>query len=415
MNKSICKSLCIILSILMLCSVMVLPSYRSNAEGSTIDDFVERCYTVTLDRPSEPEGFADWKDQLLNGKAVGVYVAYGFLFSPEYTAKDKSPEDYVTDLYMLFMGREPDEDGFNDWVGQLETGKSRVDVFAGFANSQEFYNICDEYGITAGRWVNGYDRNQVNNVNLFVERFYKICLGRRGDIEGQKNWVERLLNKQISGVDCAWNFINSQEYRSLELSDEEYVENLYIALMGRPSDAEGKEHWLNSIAAGKKRNEVFEGFANSKEFGEICSTYKINKGSFRASAWSDYSYEVVLDKEMLEMINSYRAENGLDALEWDSEQEAVAIKRIKDIANGGELSHSAAGGPPEGYVAENLFRGSGGLSSQFIFDCYKSSPGHDINMRNTSATSCVIVTYYIYKEIGELKVNSGEWNIQIFF
>ena len=145
-NKNIMKVLSIVLSLLMVISVISFPTLKTKAAGGTLDDFVERCYTVTLGRGSDVDGFNYWKGRLLNGEAVGNEVAYGFLFSAEYTKLNKSPEDYVTDLYMLFMGRTPDEDGFNDWVGQLKGGKSKLDVFAGFANSQEFYKIFLQKG-----------------------------------------------------------------------------------------------------------------------------------------------------------------------------------------------------------------------------------------------------------------------------
>ena len=273
----------ILLSIIMLISVINLPAFKAKAAAGTVDDFVERCYTVTLDRGSDPDGFADWKDQLLNGRAVGIEVAYGFLFSPEYTRKNKDNDAYLKDLYMLFMGREPDESGYNDWMGKLNSGVSRLEVFAGFANSQEFYNICESYGITAGRYVMGYDRKTINNVNLYVERMYKICLGRIGDKDGQKNWVEKLITKQISGSECARSFIFSKEYTNLGLSDEAFVENLYLAMFGRPSDADGKNNWLYGLKNGMTRDEVFAGFANSVEFDNICKAYGIDRGTYTAT------------------------------------------------------------------------------------------------------------------------------------
>ena len=281
------RLLSVLMSLLMVLSVISLPTIKANAEGG-VDGFVERCYTVTLGRGSDPEGFADWKDQLLSGKSVGVNIAYGFLFSKEYTAKNTSNRTYVKDLYKLFMDREPDEAGFNDWVGKLEAGTSRHEVFAGFANSQEFYNICDGYGITAGSFVVGYDRNQVNSVNLFVERLYQTCLGRRGDRNGQKDWVNKLLKKEITGVECARCFIQSKEYTNKNLSDEEYVENLYKALMGRASDEGGKSNWLYALANGMTRDEVFAGFANSKEFDDICKKYGIVRGSYTAKDKGTY-------------------------------------------------------------------------------------------------------------------------------
>lgn len=418
MKKFTNKSLCFILSILMVFSVIMLPSFKSKAEVVTIDDFVERCYTVTLGRGSDADGFEYWKNQLLNGESVGENIAYGFLFSPEYLEKNKSPEDYVTDLYHLFMGREPDEDGYNYWLNQLEEGKSREEIFAGFANSREFYEICDSYGITAGWFVVGSDRNQVNNVNRFVERLYKICLGRRGDLGGQKNWVEKLIKKEITGSECARSFVQSPEYEKNGLSDDDYVENLYLCMMGRASDEAGKEYWIRAIRVeDRTRDQVFEGFANSEEFENICNTYNIEKGTYTATKRSGLkTYEVVVDKEMLDLINSYRAENGLSELAWNAEAEQIAKDRIRAIAEGGELSHSAAGGPPEGCCAENLFGGSGGgKSSEFIFNGYKTSEWHDANMKKPSATSCVIATCNVFKDFGGTKVYWGQWNIQIFY
>lgn len=281
-KKKLSGNISVILSLLMLISVISFPALKAKAVGyaGTLDDFVERCYTVTLDRGSDPDGFAYWKGRILNGEAVGIEVAYGFLFSPEYTKKNKSNEDFVKDLYTLFMGREPEEDGYRYWIGKLNEGKSRLEIFAGFANSPEFYNICNSYEITAGRYVVGYERQSINEVNLFVERLYKICLGRKGDLGGQETWVEQLMKKQISGSECAHSFIFSPEYTEKGLSNEEYVENLYLAMMGRNSDAAGKADWLNALAEGKTRDEVFAGFANSPEFAAICAEYKIDKGNY---------------------------------------------------------------------------------------------------------------------------------------
>ncbi|MBR6383016.1 MAG: DUF4214 domain-containing protein [Lachnospiraceae bacterium] len=322
-STKITKIMSVLMSLLMVLSVISFPALKTRAAAGTIDDFVERCYTVTLDRGSDPDGFADWKGQLLNGEAVGVHVAYGFLFSPEYTKNNKSNEDYVTDLYMLFMGREPDEEGFEDWVGQLKDGKSRVEVFAGFANSQEFYNICESYGISSGRFVIGYDRFQVNNVNLFVERLYKVCFGRLGDIGGQKNWVEKLVKKQITGSECARSFIQSQEYEDLGLSDEDYVENLYIALMGRASDAPGKADWLKKLDEGITRDQVFEGFVNSVEFDGICKTYGINRGSYKATHVCPYKVGDIIK------FGKYEQDGNLSDGKEDIEWQVISVKKGK--------------------------------------------------------------------------------------
>ncbi len=334
----------VLLSLLMVISVISLPILKANADGSagTLDDFVERCYTVTLDRHSDAPGFADWKDQLLNGKAVGIEVAYGFLFSPEYTKKNKTNTEYVRDLYTLFMGRDPDEKGFNDWMNKLDEGTSRLDVFAGFANSQEFYNICDGYGITAGRYVMGYDRKTINNVNLYVERMYKICLGRIGDKDGQKNWVEQLIKKQISGTECARRFIFSQEYLNKNLSDEEFVENLYLAMFGRHSDAAGKSNWLYGLKNGMTRDEVFAGFANSVEFDNICKTYGIDRGTYTATnkgTFNKNNHTHVFDQKNTNEIYLKNAATCTKAAEYYYSCECGEFDKGKTFTSGKTLDH----------------------------------------------------------------------------
>jgi len=317
MRKQTCKLkgiLSVAISLLMVLSVISLPTFKVKADAGTLDDFIERCYTVTLDRNSDPEGFDYWKGRVLNGDAVGIEVAYGFLFSREYTKKGKTNTEYVKDLYTLFMGREPDDEGFNYWMNKLDEGASRLDIFAGFANSKEFYNICYGYGITAGRYVEGYDRNTNNKVNLYVERMYKICLGRLGDKDGQKNWAEKLVKGQITGSECAQRFIFSTEYTNKDLNDEVFVENLYLAMFGRHSDAEGKAKWLDALDNGNTRDEVFEGFSNSEEFANMCKSYGINKGAYKATHVCPYKVGDIIKLGKYEQDGNLS--NGKEDIEW---------------------------------------------------------------------------------------------------
>ena len=88
-----------------------------------------------------------WARQLANQRDTGTGAARGFFFSSEFTNQNVNNGEYVTRLYRTFMGREPDEAGFNAWVAQLDAGVSREEVFNGFAESPEFTRICSSYGI----------------------------------------------------------------------------------------------------------------------------------------------------------------------------------------------------------------------------------------------------------------------------
>lgn len=282
-RNKLCRLLNILLSLILIFSI--IPSFSINTSASNgVDDFVKRCYKVALQREPDTQGFNYWKSQITNEKLVGCSVVYNFIFSKEYTSQNKTDKQFVNDLYTMFMGRKADKEGYNYWCGKMKEGMSRQDVFAGFANSDEFYKLCTNYGITAGYYTNDFDFDKVNNVNLFVARLYKVCLGRIGDQGGQKYWVEGLLKGELTGIACAANYIKSTEYVSLKLTNEAYIENLYIAFMGRTFDAAGKAYWYEPLNNREtSRDQVFEGFANSKEFREICESYGITPGSYTAT------------------------------------------------------------------------------------------------------------------------------------
>ena len=75
-------------------------------------------------------------------------VAFGFVFSQEFLNMGTSNEQYLDVLYHAFFNRDPDQGGFDDWLNQLKSETSREDVLRGFIYAQEFYNLCNEYGIT---------------------------------------------------------------------------------------------------------------------------------------------------------------------------------------------------------------------------------------------------------------------------
>lgn len=211
-------------------------------------------------------------------------MVYNFIFSPEYESQKRNDKEFVNDLYTMFMGRRADDDGYKFWCGEMEKGMTREEVFGGFANSDEFYKLCNGYGITAGFYTNDYDLGRVNNVNLFVERLYKTCLGRLGDQGGQKYWVEGMLRGELTGVSCAQKYVFSEEYISKGLTNGQYVDNLYRAIMGRESDSDGRKYWVDSLNNGTlSRDQVFEGFAKSPEFRQICESYGINVGEYSAT------------------------------------------------------------------------------------------------------------------------------------
>ena len=252
------------------------PSVLPESSRPGIADFVERLYTVALDRPSDPYGKADWINRVMIQGYTGADVAKGFLFSPEFIEKNMSNEQFVEVLYKTFFDRVSDPAGKADWLNRMANGWTKQDVIIGFVDSIEWANLCLTYGIPSGGLAVPTIRVQPSDgVLAFCARLYTTCLGRDYDQYGLNYWAERLANMEISGSAAAFGFFFSREFIDQNLSDDEYVERLYTTFMGRQPDPDGRAYWLNRLATGASREDVFHGFADSTEFGLICSSFGI--------------------------------------------------------------------------------------------------------------------------------------------
>lgn len=121
------------------------------------------------------------------------------------------------------------------------------------------------------------------NVRKFVNRLYNNVLDRGSDADGMAVWVDYILAGNTTGVDVGYHFVFSQECRGRNLSDEDFIDMLYLTFMNRKADTSGRNAWLSYLNAGIDREKVFEGFANSSEYAGICSSYGIELGNLSAN------------------------------------------------------------------------------------------------------------------------------------
>ncbi len=251
-----------------------------------IGEFVTRLYEVCLGRTPDEAGKTQWSTMLYNEEISGIDAAYGFIFSTEFKTKNLCNQDYVEQLYRAFMGRASDPQGKALWVDLLNNGMKREEVFIGFAGSDEFKTICQEYGIACGSAPAVPEFGTVptgpcsicgeeNGIAEFVKRMYSICLGREPELDGLEAWCSALHQHTETGRSVAYGFIFSDEFVNKKHSDVAYVEHLYRAFLGREADANGKEFWVGELKQGKTRLEIFDGFVGSQEFTDICAGYGI--------------------------------------------------------------------------------------------------------------------------------------------
>ena len=114
-------------------------------------------------------------------------------------------------------------------------------------------------------------------VTQFVYRLYKIFLDRDprvADPGGLEGWCRALITGTQSGSQVAREFVESKEFQGRNFSIEQYVEKMYLGLLGRSPDPEGFAGWV-SEAAKRGRSIVFDGFIVSAEWKSIMAFYGI--------------------------------------------------------------------------------------------------------------------------------------------
>ena len=126
------------------------PNAKAEKPSNNALKFATRLYTECLGRTPDEGGLQFWALRLTNLESSGYEAAKGFFESTEFMNKNVDDTTYVKLLYRTFMGRDYDQGGLEFWLGHLSTDMNRLQVLQGFAQSQEFTNICNEYGIDRG-------------------------------------------------------------------------------------------------------------------------------------------------------------------------------------------------------------------------------------------------------------------------
>ena len=250
----------------------------ASLSSDPVQNFVSRLYSNILGRNADPNGLATWTEVLKSGKEQGAKVAQGFIESKEFQSRKMSDTEYIEILYDTFLGRDADTAGLKAWQNVLDSGLSRMHVFRGFAESPEFTQICQSYGILRGNAVLTEPRDQNENITKFVIRCYQLCLGRKADTDGLNAWCSVLLNGQNTAKEVAHGFLFSDEFLKKNLSNSAYVETLYHVFMDRNPDSAGWRAWIRAIENGQSWISVFNDFGDSDEFQKICASYGVQSG-----------------------------------------------------------------------------------------------------------------------------------------
>jgi hypothetical protein len=172
----------------------VIDSFFNSAEFQGSVSPIVRLYFASLLRIPDYPGLQFWLSEYRNGRPLAS-IADGFVQSPEFIQRygNLNNNDFVTLLYQNVLGRDPDPQGYQFWVNQLNGGASRGQVMLGFSESREFRE------------------KSLNKV--YVEMLYAGMLRRSPDQGHFDNWVA-LLDAGASRTEIIQRFLDSLEYHN---------------------------------------------------------------------------------------------------------------------------------------------------------------------------------------------------------
>ena len=107
-----------------------------------------RVYNAAFARFPDSDGLEYWIDKNQSGENSNRQVADSFLASGEFKetyGEDVDTGTYVNTLYKNILGREADQEGYDYWVTQLDSGQeNRGELLLGFAESIENQALFSE-------------------------------------------------------------------------------------------------------------------------------------------------------------------------------------------------------------------------------------------------------------------------------
>jgi len=278
MNRLFRTTISVLLMIMIALSLTGGLSTARAEKLDPIEQFVERMYNIVLNRDSEEQGLNHWSEILRSRRMTGAQVAHAFFFCPEFKARGLGDRDFILTLYKTLMERVPAEWEIQHWLHHIWLGWPLDNVFSAFVHSAEFGLRCRDAGITQGTYI----PPSGGMARVFATRLYRTALGREPDARGLDSWHNLLRTGSVTGASAAFSFLFSQELRSQNISNTEFIRRIYLTMMGREPDPEGREHFLRLLNANWPREDMFASFVASLEFEGICNELGFVRGTYTA-------------------------------------------------------------------------------------------------------------------------------------
>ena len=190
--------------------------------------------------------------------------------------------------------------------GITSLGFQSEKVYSGNSDTYKFYNLgSDSYGVGTASGIDEFTGESIlkfdnKNMNLINDikatfdqvtglntdsgkmfRLYNASFKRLPDPDGLRYWIDNFSSGKDDERAVASSFLASDEFKQRygeNVSNESYVETLYVNVLGRNYDQAGYNYWLGNLNNGvETRYELLLGFSESVEnkaiFSEMTGLY----------------------------------------------------------------------------------------------------------------------------------------------
>ncbi len=253
--------------------------------------YVTQAFNAFLDRNPDAPGLTSYVQALTQGELTASRLITSIYYSAEYQNKNISDAEFIRQAYKGMLGREAGDAEVEFMSAYLNNGMSRRFILSIISGSDEFSNFCSSLGMEKGHIPVTENRDLSYAYTSYVMRCYQQLFGRNADVSGLNTWTGSILNGG-GGVSVISSLINSQEFRNKNYSNEEYVERIYQAMLGRSADPSGKATWVNLLEQGVSHLHIVSGFCGSDEFRALCQRYNMATGSITLTESRDQNSSV---------------------------------------------------------------------------------------------------------------------------
>ncbi len=224
---------------------------------------IRRLFRAILNRTPNDGELLYWTRQRAGGASLPV-IADQMVVSAEYTNRFGVPSD--VDFLQLLMDHVFWHDDPSEYVERLQAGASRGHIAADISEqTKAIWGHDDPWAFPPVVKDNLSWPSPPKAAQIW--RLYQAYFLRNAEQEGLNYWLDLYWTGTSLPVISDYMAASPEfERRYGALADAEFVDRIYLNVLGRPAEAAGKTYWVGQLAAGLTRGEMMIGFSDSPEF-----------------------------------------------------------------------------------------------------------------------------------------------------